>query len=170
MFAYHLSRISKSSDQIHDYLCNALALTAAAISSHWFTHIRVVSSTYDIPLFSQQVECALKMWCSGFYVLPPPCTKEAKFSNWMWGSCVQQYLEGITDLSEQQWIKILAKADKALYGYNINSEDKLDNEQAQEDVLLTGCAGIDDADEVKEESQEMDGIEMTSTADAYATD
>ena len=88
----------------------------------------------------------------------------------MWGSCVQQYLEGITDLSEQQWIKILAKADKALYGYNINSEDKLDNEQAQEDVLLTGCAGIDDADEVKEESQEMDGIEMTSTADAYATD
>ncbi|PIL30263.1 hypothetical protein GSI_07441 [Ganoderma sinense ZZ0214-1] len=149
-FVYHLTHIGKTAEQIRDWPCNALALTTAA------------------------VERALKMWGTGSFVAPPARTEEAKFSDKMWGSSAQQYLEGITNLSEEKWDKILAKADKALRGYSINSDDdsELDDsdERDAEDIPLTGRAGIDDDDDDNdndngdEESRAMEGVETTGVA------
>lgn len=111
------------------------------------------------------------MWRTGEFVAPPRGTEEAKFSDKMWGRSAQQYLEGITNLGDEKWNKILAKADKALRGHSLDSDDELDEEYGLEDIPFTGRAGIDDDDDEDddngdngdgdEENEEMDGVEMT---------
>ncbi|KAI1790339.1 hypothetical protein LXA43DRAFT_1062147 [Ganoderma leucocontextum] len=129
-FAYHLKRINIPADRIRDHPCNALALSTVA------------------------VERALKMWSTGALLRPRGRSEEAKFSERLWGKPANEYMGSIMDLTDEQWDKILAKAELCARGFDEDSDDDFDDESERpEDLPTTGRAVLMDA-ELEEQEHE----------------
>ncbi|KAM5535293.1 hypothetical protein V8D89_010978 [Ganoderma adspersum] len=124
VLAYHVKRIGIPVARIRDYPCNALTLATTA------------------------VERALKMWSTGALQRPRGCSEEAKFSERLWGRTANEYMGSIINLTEEQWDKILVKAELCARGLDEDSDDDDDDDgfEHSEDLPTTGRAVLMDAD------------------------
>ena len=87
------------------------------------------------------------MWATGSLVRPRGRTEEAKFSERLWGKTANEYLGSIIDLTDEQWDRVLAKADLCARGLDEDSDDELEDEhQRSQDLPTTGRAVLMDAD------------------------
>ena len=86
-----------------------------------------------------------------------PCayTEEAKFSERLWGKAANDYMRSIIDLSDEQWDKILAKAELCAWGLEEDSNDDVDvQSESSVDQPISGWAVLVDA-EVEERYLEV---------------
>lgn len=87
------------------------------------------------------------MWTTGSLQRPSGHSEDAKFSERLWGRTANEYLSSIIDLNEEQWEKILAKADLCARGLDEDSDDELDDElEYPQSLPTTGRAVLKDAD------------------------
>ena len=56
------------------------------------------------------------MWSTGALQRPRGRSEEAKFSERLWGKTANEYMGSIINLTEEQWDKILAKAELCARG------------------------------------------------------
>ena len=83
------------------------------------------------------------MWTTGSLQRPRGRSEDAKFSERLWGRTANEYLSSIINLNEEQWEKILAKADLCAHGLDEDSDDELEYPQS---LPTTGRAVLKDAD------------------------
>ncbi|KAI1782866.1 hypothetical protein LXA43DRAFT_1103315 [Ganoderma leucocontextum] len=100
------------------------------------------------------VERALKMSSTGALLRPRGRSEEAKFSERLWGKPANEYMGSIMDLTDEQWDKILAKAELCARGFDEDSDNDFDDESERpEDLPTTGRAVLMDA-ELEEQEHE----------------
>lgn len=127
-------------DQIRDSPCNALALATTAVCCPPFLFCCGNSQA------SLQVERALGMWKSGSLQRPRGRSEEAKFSDRLWGRTSAEYMVSIIDISDEQWDKILTKAELCARGLDEDSDEDIEEDTGYNDSSHTsGRAHIEDA-------------------------
>ena len=87
------------------------------------------------------------MWMTGTIWCPCTYTEEAKFRECLWGKAANDYMWSIIDLSNEQWDKILTKAELCTWGLKEDSNDDIDVQlESSKDQLISGQAVLMDVE------------------------